>query len=140
MTNVTLKSGTNNFHGSLFEFIQNNDLNARSYFGGPLGHLSYNYFGGAVGGPIIKDKLFFFGDYLRTSDHEAVASTFTIPDSRYFTNAGLTPGCSDPAGCIDLSGAITEPRARSTTPTTGDGQTTQPRTPDSRITKYRSAA
>ena len=37
VTNVTLKSGTNNFHGSVFEFIQNNDLNARSYFGGPLG-------------------------------------------------------------------------------------------------------
>ena len=85
VTNVTLKSGTNRFHGSAFEFIQNNDLNARSYFGGPLGHLSYNYFGGSAGGPIMKDRLFIFGDYLRTSDHEAVGSTFTIPDSRYFT-------------------------------------------------------
>src|SRR6266700_1066485 len=47
VTNVTLKSGTNNLHGSLFEFIQNNDLNARSYFSTKaLGHLSYNYFGG----------------------------------------------------------------------------------------------
>ncbi len=91
VTNVMLKSGTNSFHGSLFEYIQNNDLNARSYFGGPLGHLSYNYFGGSVGGPIIKDKLFIFGDYLHTSDHESVGSTFTIPDSRYITNAGLTP-------------------------------------------------
>ena len=106
VTNVMLKSGTNSYHGGLFEYIQNNDLNARSYFGGPLGHLSYNYFGGSVGGPIIKDKLFIFGDYLHTSDHESVASTFTIPDSRYITNAGLTPGCSDPTGCIDLSGAV----------------------------------
>ena len=107
VTNVTLKSGTNDFHGSAFEFIQNSDLNARSYFGGPLGHLSYNYFGGAVGGPILKDKLFFFGDYLRTVDHEAVSSTFTIPDSRYFTpSATPLPGCSDPAGCVDLSAAM----------------------------------
>ena len=73
VTNVTLKSGTNAFHGSAFEYIQNNAVNARSYFGGPLGHLSYNYFGGTIGGPIIKDKLFFFGDYLGTSDHERIA-------------------------------------------------------------------
>jgi hypothetical protein len=107
VTNVTLKSGTNNIHGSLFEFIQNNDLNARSYFSGPLGHLSYNYFGGSVGAPVMKDKLFVFGDYLRTVDHEAVANTFTIPDSRYYTPTP-TPlaGCTDPAGCIDLSGAM----------------------------------
>ena len=107
VTNVTLKSGTNNFHGSVFEFIQNNDLNARSYFGGPLGHLSYNYFGGSVGGPVLKDKLFFFGDYLRTIDHESISSTFTIPDSRFFTPTTTPlPGCSDSAGCIDLSGAM----------------------------------
>ncbi len=85
VTNVILKSGANTMHGSAFEFIQNNDLNARSYFGGPLGHLSYNYFGGTIGGPILKDKLFYFGDYLRSSDHESIANTFTIPDARYFT-------------------------------------------------------
>ena len=55
----------------------------------------------------MKDKLFIFGDYLRTSDHEAIANTFTIPDSRYFTpTATPLPGCTDPAGCIDLSGAM----------------------------------
>lgn len=107
VTNVTLKSGTNDFHGSAFEFLQNNDLNARSYFSGPLGHLSYNYFGGSIGGPIKKDKLFIFGDYLRTSDHEAVSNTLTIPDSRYFTPTSTPlPGCNDPLGCIDLSGAM----------------------------------
>ncbi|KAA6461181.1 TonB-dependent receptor [Acidobacteria bacterium AB60] len=129
VTNVTLKSGTNNFHGSVFEFIQNNDLNARSYFGGKLGHLSYNYFGGSVGGPIVKNKLFIFGDYLRTVDHESVSSTFTIPDSRYITNAGATTGCSDPAGCIDLSGAFsTNAKGQKTgqiyDPATGDGKAT----------------
>ncbi len=128
VTNVTLKSGTNAFHGSAFEFIQNNALNARSYFSGPLGHLSYNYFGGSIGGPIIKEKLFIFGDYLHTSDHEKVSNTFTIPDSRYITNAGHTPGCSDPVGCIDLSAAYNGTKGQIYDPATGDGKTTH-RTP-----------
>ena len=124
VTNVILKSGTNNFHGSAFEFLQNNDLNARSYFGGPLGHLSYNYFGGSAGGPIMKDRLFIFGDYLRTSDHEAIGSTFTIPDSRYFTPTSTPlPGCSDPMGCIDLSAAKNGTKGQVFDPTSGDGRT-----------------
>lgn len=119
VTNVTLKSGTNHFHGSAFEFIQNNAVNARSYFAGPLGHLSYNYFGGAFGGPIIKDKLFIFGDYLHTTDHEKVSSTFTIPDSRYYTpTATPLTGCTDPAGCIDLSGAMSGTKGQIFDPTT----------------------
>ena len=133
VTNVTLKSGTNRFHGSAFEFIQNNAVNARSYFGGPLGHLSYNYFGGDVGGPIIRDRLFIFGDYLRTSDHESIGSTFTIPDSRYFTPVMGLPGCTDPTGCIDLSGAMSGTKGQVYNPDSGDGRTvTQggtPRTP-----------
>ena len=128
ITNVTLKSGTNSIHGSAFEFIQNNAVNARSYFGPPLGHLSYNYFGGAVGGPIKKDKIFYFGDYLHTVDHESVSSTFTIPDARYYTNAGVTTGCTDPKGCIDLSGAMNGTKGQVYDPTTGDGSTVH-RTP-----------
>jgi hypothetical protein len=99
VTNVTLKSGTNSFHGSAFEYIQNSATNARSYFGGPLGHLSYNYFGGSIGGPIIKNKLFFFGDFLQSIDHESVSNTLTIPDPRYYT--------PNSAGFIDLSGTLT---------------------------------
>ena len=98
VTNVTLKSGTNAFHGSAFEFIQNNAVNARSYFGGPLGHLSYNYFGGSFGGPILKNKLFVFGDYLHTSDHEAISNTLTIPPPAYYTPSA--------AGFIDLSAPL----------------------------------
>jgi hypothetical protein len=127
VTNVSLKSGSNAFHGTAFEFIQNSAVNARSYFGGPLGHLSYNYYGGSIGGPIIKDKLFFFGDYLGTSDHERIGSTFTIPDARYYT--------ANTQGFIDLSaayGALDGPSQTKTgqifNPATGDGKTT-PRTP-----------
>jgi len=129
ITNVTLKSGTNAFHGSAFEYIQNNAVNARSYFSGPLGHLSYNYFGGAIGGPIKRNKLFFFGDYLRTTDREQVSSTFTVPDARWFTNAGHTPGCSDPLGCVDLSSALAGTTGQIYDPNTGDGTPAHPRTP-----------
>jgi Carboxypeptidase regulatory-like domain len=121
VTNVTLKSGTNTFHGSAFEFLQNNATNARSYFGGPLGHLSYNYFGGSIGGPIKKDKLFFFGDYLRSVDHEAIGSTFTITDPRFYT--------ANSSGFIDMSGALVGATGQLYDPTTGDGTAAHPRTP-----------
>jgi hypothetical protein len=117
VTNVTLKSGSNKFHGSAFEFIQNNAVNARPYFSTlPLGHLSYNYFGGAIGGPIKKDKFFFFGDYLHTVDHEAISNTFTVPDSRFYT--------PDPTNTfIDLSGAMSGGKGQIYDPATGDGRT-----------------
>ena len=111
VTNVILKSGTNKFHGSAFEFIQNNAVNARSYFGGPLGRLVYNYFGGSIGGPIWKDKLFFFGDYLRTVDHEKISNTLTIPPPAFYTPVG---------GFIDLSAPLNV--------TTGAGQVYDPKT------------
>src|ERR1700723_81003 len=80
VVNVTLKSGTNNFHGSAFQNMENNGVNARNFFAtGPNGRLVYNYTGGSIGGPIFKNKLFFFGDFLRTSDHESAVTTATIP-------------------------------------------------------------
>lgn len=120
VVNVTLKSGSNNFHGSAFEEIQNNAVDARSYFSGPLGHLAYNYFGGSIGGPIVKDKLFFFGDFLRTSDGEKIASTFTIPDARWYT-----PNSS---GYIDLSGTLHSGGGKIYDPNSGDGTAAHPRT------------
>ena len=81
VTNVLIKSGTNAIHGAAYEFLRNSDLNARSYFDPSVGALHYNYFGGNVGGPIRKNKLFYFGDFLRTTDHEANANRETIPDA-----------------------------------------------------------
>src|SRR5580698_3415661 len=64
---TTTKSGTNQFHGSAFEFFRNNVLNANdwanNFNGAPRSAVRWNNFGGTVGGPIIKDKLFFFLDY-----------------------------------------------------------------------------
>src|SRR6202795_63198 len=79
VTNVILKSGTNSFHGAAYEFAQNSYFNARNFFSPSVGHLAYNYFGGNIGGAIKKNKLFFFGDYLKVLDHEANTNTGTIP-------------------------------------------------------------
>jgi Carboxypeptidase regulatory-like domain/TonB-dependent Receptor Plug Domain len=68
IVNVVTKSGTDQFHGSAFEFLRNDDLDARNYFDsiGPKGSLKQNQFGGAGGGPVVKNKLFFFSDYQGT--------------------------------------------------------------------------
>lgn len=64
--NAVIKSGTNQFHGDLFEFFRNGDLNARNFFAVVPDNLKRNQFGGTVGGPILKNKLFFFGAYQGT--------------------------------------------------------------------------
>ncbi len=66
VVNVVTKSGTNEFHGSAFWFVRNEVLNARNFFASDRDSLRRNQFGGAIGGPVIKNKLFFFGSYQGT--------------------------------------------------------------------------
>lgn len=66
LVTIVTKSGGNNFHGDLFEFVRNGDLNARNAFSTTQDTLKRNQFGGTFGGRIIKDKLFFFGGYQGT--------------------------------------------------------------------------
>jgi outer membrane receptor protein involved in Fe transport len=61
--NVVTKSGTNQIHGALWEFVRNSDFNARNFFSSTVQQNSQNQFGAAAGGPIKKDKLFIFGSY-----------------------------------------------------------------------------
>jgi hypothetical protein len=78
--NAVTKSGTNGFHGDLFEFIRNGALNARNAFATIPDSLKRNQFGGTLGGRIIKDKLFFFGGYQGTRIRATPAPQFaTIP-------------------------------------------------------------
>jgi len=64
--NVVTKSGSNAFHGDLFEYLRNGDLDARNFFAAKPDTLKRNQFGGTAGGKIIRDKLFFFGGYQGT--------------------------------------------------------------------------
>ncbi len=66
VVSVATKSGTNEFHGSAFEFLRNGVFNARNFFAARRDSLKRSQFGGTLGGPIIKDKLFFFGSYQGT--------------------------------------------------------------------------
>ena len=85
VVNVLLKSGTNDWHGAAYEFLQNSDFNARAFFNPSVGHLAYNYVGGNLGGPIRKNKLFFFVDYLRVMDHEGNTNNVTVPPNPWRT-------------------------------------------------------
>ncbi len=76
--NVVTKSGGNAFHGDLFEFLRNTDLDARNYFSPTRGTFIQNQFGGTFGGPIRKNKVFFFSDYQGTRQRQGV-DTGLIP-------------------------------------------------------------
>src|SRR5258705_8875049 len=65
--NAVTKSGTNDFHGDLFEFVRNGALNARNFFAPKRDSLKRNQFGGTIGGPIKTNKVFFFSGYQRTT-------------------------------------------------------------------------
>jgi hypothetical protein len=80
VVSIQTKSGTNQFHGGLFEFIRNNDLNASNWFTGAVDPLKRNQFGGDVGGPILKDRLFFFTNYQGTrSNYQASSNPTDTP-------------------------------------------------------------
>ena len=76
--NVITKSGSNAFHGDLFEFLRNTDLDARNYFSPSRGTFIQNQFGGTLGGPIKPNKIFFFSDYQGTRQRQGV-DTGLIP-------------------------------------------------------------
>ena len=81
MINVVTKSGSNAFHGDAFEFLRNTDLDAKNYFDATRGAFQQNQFGGTLGGPIQKDKLFFFIDYQGTRTVEGITSPVTTVPS-----------------------------------------------------------
>lgn len=67
VVNIVTKSGTNQIHGLLFEYVRNGDLNAINYFATKQDTLKRNQFGGVVGGPIVKDRLFYFASFQGTT-------------------------------------------------------------------------
>ena len=82
--NASTKSGTNKFHGSAWEFLRNDALDSAQYgFGTALPKAPYkqNQFGATIGGPIIKEKVFFFGDYEGTRIRSAQTDIVTVPSA-----------------------------------------------------------
>src|SRR5580692_7663391 len=98
---VTTKSGSNRFHGSLFEFFRNTDLDATRFFFTSKQKFNLNQFGGSLGGPIQKDKTFFFLDYQAKMQREGVPFTGFVPTAGMttpFDAAGDYDFSSDPLG------------------------------------------
>jgi Carboxypeptidase regulatory-like domain/TonB dependent receptor len=83
IVNAITRSGTNSFHGSVYEFWRNQILDANDWFsdqaGSPIAALRRNQFGGAIGGPILKNKTFFFFDYEGLRERNANSNTFGVP-------------------------------------------------------------
>jgi hypothetical protein len=90
--NQVSKTGTNKWHGSAYEFVQNDKLNARSFFSSSVPLSKYNNFGGAVGGPIRKDKIFFYFNIEKLINNSSYWTYYTFP-----TAAMRQGNFSDPA-------------------------------------------
>jgi hypothetical protein len=90
---VVTSSGTNTLHGALYEFLRNSALDARNFFDqGAIPQFQRNQFGGALGGPIRKNRLFLFGDYEGFRQHLGLSDVTFVPDNA--ARAGYVPDSS----------------------------------------------
>jgi len=101
--NVVTKSGGNDLHGSGFEFLRNTALDARNFFSPERSFYRQNQFGGTIGGPIRKNRLFFFGDYQGTRQSQGV-DTGLIPIPSIANRSGDLSGVAD-----SLTGTVSGP-------------------------------
>ena len=78
--NGTIKAGTNEFHGDLYEFLRNSDLDAKNFFNtGAKAKLEQNQFGATLGGPIKRNRTFFFSNYEGTTSEQGNSSNTVVP-------------------------------------------------------------
>ncbi len=113
VVNAVTKSGANSFHGDVYEFIRNSAMDSRDYFSRsgntPLAQFRRNQFGGAAGGPIIKDKTFIFGDYEGFRQAKGITTTVTVPsDSARAGTLHYDPAGTPPGACtVTVPGTCT---------------------------------
>ena len=93
---VTTKSGSNGFHGSLFEFLRNTSLDAKSFFATSTEKFNLNQFGGSIGGPIRKNKTFFFIDAEQKYQRHGIAFTGLVPTAAMRTGDFTTDVFGNP--------------------------------------------
>lgn len=111
VVNVATKAGSNSFHASLFEFLRNEDLNARNYFAGASARkpeYRRNLYGGSLGGPLLRDRMFYFGDYqgIRALIGRTVISTLPTMKERQGIFTGVShiynPATTTVAGGVNV--------------------------------------
>lgn len=106
VVNLTLRSGTNEYHGALFEYMRNEALNARDFFAASKNPFKTHQFGGVFGGPIVKNKAFFFGDYQGLRLRGGRPFTASVPtqamrEGRFLASEGFANPIFDPASSAD---------------------------------------
>ena len=111
LINVATRAGTNAFHGSLFEFLRHDRFDAHNYFDPrdqPVPPLRQNQFGGAVGGPLVRDRTFVFASYEGQRVRRSLTRTFSVPTDavRGGDFSGFAPIC-DPVNVSPATGACT---------------------------------
>jgi hypothetical protein len=111
VVNVVTKSGTNSFHGDAFEFVRNAVFNARNFFEAKRDQLKRNQFGGTFGGPIVRDKLFFFGGYqgTRIRNTQGGRSAYVPTASDLAGNFSSYLDASDPGNPLHRIVALKDP-------------------------------
>ena len=107
VVNAITRSGTGAFHGSVYEFLRNSALDARNFFDGPqIPSFKRNQFGGSIGGPIIKERTFFFFDYEGIRQSKGLTQVTTVPSipaRSGFLQGSATPVTIDPAAQAALA-------------------------------------
>jgi Carboxypeptidase regulatory-like domain/TonB dependent receptor-like, beta-barrel len=106
-TSVVTRSGGNQFHGNLYEFLRNDQFDARNFFSEEVEPLKQNQFGGTIGGPIRKDRFLFFGYYEGFRNEQGTTTTATVPTAQErkgdFSGMG-TPLINFAAGGVPIPG------------------------------------
>ena len=98
--NIAVKSGTNDLHGSVYGFLRNDEFDARNFFDTVKPEFRQSQFGGTVGGPVIKDKAFFFGNYEGLRLAKSLTRTFLAPTASLRSGQFTTP-IRDPQNCTN---------------------------------------
>ena len=114
VVNAITRSGTNRFHGTAYEFLRNSALDARNYFDDPVTGIppfKRNQFGGAVGGPIFKNRTFFFADFEAIRQSKGI-TTFTTVPSQAARNGTLCSAPDDPANPCTPTPVAVDPNAQ----------------------------
>jgi hypothetical protein len=137
VVNVVTKSGTNTFHGDLYEFFRNNVLNARGFFDTAIPDFKQNQFGGTLGGPVRKDQTFFFTSYEGRRIRQGTPSpVFPVPSAAerggdFSAGPSFTGTLNDPNGTV--SAILNSRPGCASAVAAGGGATIAPGTPYSAI-------
>ena len=151
--NMVMRSGTDQFHGDIYEFLRNKDLDSQNFFanqaGSPLPAMRRNEFGGSVGGPIRKDKTFFFFDFDGTREADGTTHNGGVPDAAeragdFSEICTRSTGVNPPAGtfgpggiCSNANGQLWDPYSGMYV--AGTGRELQVQIPNNNLALFQSA-